>query len=488
MKNFFKVSFLIALIFLLLSCEKIDRIISPENYEPVKKFLFLYTNDEHGHMWEKEDTYKAVALYEMWEDEVNACPDCIVYRVSGGDNYTGSAISSIFKGESMADVMKFLHYDVSAVGNHEFDFGSAAFFSNRKTSGVKYISTNLLSVNLKPVFPGSVTIERNDTKMGFIGVTTEELKQISYSEFFRKVNVVQSVNSVEREIRKIQDDVDAYVVIAHQSFENSKRWFMPLDEKHSKKPLVVFNAHTHESYKKDVDGTMFIQAGKYLNSYARVIVKKEKGEYKIEKADIIPVKKEIKLSSPESQYIKKFIDKYVIMTSKIAGKKIGNAGRDFTTDEFGKILTCSWIERYPDADLALNNPGAYRDKIVKGSVRKSDIISMLPFENRIVLSEIDGKTLMFNLNLSENSYVGVYKKDNKWFLKNGKEILPDKKYKAVINEFMYNSGDGYRFVGEGITNKMTLTGWREPLYSLLSEKTNKGESLEDVLKDCIKKY
>lgn len=488
MKNCFKVLFFIILIFVLLSCEKIDRIISPEDYEPVKRFLFLYTNDEHGHMWEKADTYKAVSLYEMWDAEIKACPDCIVYRLSGGDNYTGSAISSIFKGESMADVMKFLHYDVSAVGNHEFDFGSAAFFSNRMKSDVKYVSTNLLSVNLKPVFPGSVTIERDSVKMGFIGVTTEELKQISYSEFFRKVNVVQSINSVEREIRHIQDNVDAYVILAHQSFENSKRWFMSLDERHSKKPLIVFNAHTHKSYIKDFDGTTFIQAGKYLNSYAKVIIKKEKGEYKIEKAEIVPIKKSVRLALPEAQFIKKFIDKYIIMTSKLAGRKIGNAEKDLTINDFGKILTCSWLERYPEADLALSNPGAYRDKITKGSVRKSDIISMLPFENRIVISEIDGKTLMFDLNLSENSYIGAYKKGNKWFLKNGSEILPDKKYKAVINEFMYNNGDGYRFVGKGIVNKMTLTSWRDPLYSLLSEKTNKGENIEEVLKECLKKY
>ena len=37
--------------------------------EESSKILILYTNDEHGHFYEKDGWYKGAALYEMWEEE-----------------------------------------------------------------------------------------------------------------------------------------------------------------------------------------------------------------------------------------------------------------------------------------------------------------------------------------------------------------------------------------------------------------------------------
>ena len=37
--------------------------------EETSKILILYTNDEHGHIYENDGWYKGVALYEMWEED-----------------------------------------------------------------------------------------------------------------------------------------------------------------------------------------------------------------------------------------------------------------------------------------------------------------------------------------------------------------------------------------------------------------------------------
>lgn len=63
------------------------------------------------------------------------CPDPRTLLLSGGDNFTGPAISSYFDGRPMAEAMARMGYAASAFGNHEFDFGRARFVEDRAVSG-----------------------------------------------------------------------------------------------------------------------------------------------------------------------------------------------------------------------------------------------------------------------------------------------------------------------------------------------------------------
>ena len=120
--------------------------------EETSTILLLYTNDEHGHLYEKDGWYKGVALYEMWEEEEKNCKNCSVVRLSGGDNYTGTAVSTFAKGASTAEIMGLLGYRLSALGNHEFDFGENELLSNSRTAKMPYICSNLISKEMKTVF------------------------------------------------------------------------------------------------------------------------------------------------------------------------------------------------------------------------------------------------------------------------------------------------------------------------------------------------
>jgi 2',3'-cyclic-nucleotide 2'-phosphodiesterase (5'-nucleotidase family) len=96
---------------------------SGPEYGNQRHLTILYTNDEHGWMEGMEPGQSAAHLYEMWQEEEGYYEDGPFLILSGGDNWTGPAISTWTEGESMVAVMNAMHYDASAVGNHEFDFG-----------------------------------------------------------------------------------------------------------------------------------------------------------------------------------------------------------------------------------------------------------------------------------------------------------------------------------------------------------------------------
>ena len=145
-----------------------------------------------------------------------------------------------------------------------------------------------------------------------------------------------------------------------------------------------------------------------------------------------------------------------------------------------KLYTCSLLLTYPDRDVALCNPGAFRDTVKKGVVKKSDIISILPFENSIVLSTISGNDLIFNLNLSEKAFCGVVKLESGWHI-SGTPVDPDGQYKVVINDFMYGGGDNYRFIGGNNKSVITSVNWRTPLINYLKKWKPKKRTLKEII-------
>ena len=473
---------ILILVFTVLSsgCTKIQSAME----EPVEhKFVFLYTNDEHGHFYEKDGWYKGAALYEMWEEEKKACPDCTFYRLSGGDNYTGSAVSSMFKGKPMAKIMRILGYQVSAVGNHEFDFGMVPFEKNRKESGMAYLSSNIMFTDLTNAFDPSMTFESEFGKFSVIGSTTEELKQISFAAHMKNIQVVKPEGPVGRELIKYKPKTDFQIVISHESVESARNWVPGL----SVKPLIVFTGHEHKEFIKNYDDVLFIQTSKYLRAYARVEVLKKGDRISVTKADIIPLKKKADFDLEDSEKIKNITDKYLRKMEKQAGGILIDAKKDFAFKSFQKLYACTLLEAYSDYQVAMSNPGAFRDEISEGSVKKSDVISMLPFQNRLVLSELPGKELIYNLNLSQESYCGARKKDGKWFVGNN-EVKNEKKYKVVGHEFIYSGGDYYRFVVDGAENNITSKDWREPLEKYLSECSKKGLDLDRAYASLMRKF
>jgi 2',3'-cyclic-nucleotide 2'-phosphodiesterase (5'-nucleotidase family) len=97
----------------------------------------LYTNDEHGWMEGMGEDNGAANLMQLWRDREGYEPTAEHFiLLSGGDNWTGPAISTWNQGESMVELMNTMGYEASAVGNHEFDFGLDAIRQRSAEAGL----------------------------------------------------------------------------------------------------------------------------------------------------------------------------------------------------------------------------------------------------------------------------------------------------------------------------------------------------------------
>ncbi|MBR4489286.1 bifunctional metallophosphatase/5'-nucleotidase [bacterium] len=462
------------LVFVFAGCTYFDSFTQEDETSTI---LLLYTNDEHGHIYENDGWNKAVALYEMWEDEEKNCRNCTVIKLSGGDSYTGTAVSTFFKGASMAEVMGLLGYKLSALGNHEFDFGEQELFNNSRLAKMPYISSNFVTKEKKTVFEPYLVQYAGKTKILFVAAITTDTKRISRAQPFVESDITDPLLPVSQAIEK--ENAEINIVVAHESYEDAQNWVKALP----KKPLVAFTGHDHKEALKQIGGVFFVQNAGYLPSYAKVLIEKKGKEAKVVKAEIVPLKKEISLRSEGALKIEKTVGKYLEQLEKDAGQTLISAKRPLDTASLQKLFACSMLESFPECNVAISNPGGFRDTIKAGEVRKSDILSVFPFENFIVTAEIRGDDLLYNLSQTENAHCGAVKKKGKWFIGNA-EIEDSKVYKVVTTDFLYMGGDGYRFTNpQGVT---TTVSWRTPLENYLIGSSKKGLTLESAAKELIK--
>lgn len=103
-----------------------------------------------------------------------------------------------------------------------------------------------------------------------------------------------------------------------------------------------------------------------------------------------------------------------------------------------------------DLSLSVTNFGGIRNDFPKGGIRVYDVLSVFPFENKLVIVDITGKDLIKFFNkFAARSYfealgnVEIVLKDKKYekLLVAGEPIDPDKIYKLVTIDFLLGGGD-----------------------------------------------
>ena len=144
----------------------------PAPVTAVTHLTILYTNDEHGWMEGKEKGRGAANMVGLWREREEYSEEGPYLVLSGGDMWTGPAISSWFDGESMAEVMNAMGYDAAAIGNHEFDKGISVLRERAAQSEFPFLSANIRdreSGEMADFAIPYVILEVADLQVGLIG-------------------------------------------------------------------------------------------------------------------------------------------------------------------------------------------------------------------------------------------------------------------------------------------------------------------------------
>ena len=159
---------------------------------------------------------------------------------------------------------------------------------------------------------------------------------------------------------------------------------------------------------------------------------------------------ELQSNKKIDEEIKQLDNHLKTVTEKIVAKTditlIGNQYTiEHTQTNLGKLVLISMSKAFSEYDGVITNAGSIRiNRNLKGNITYADVLEILPFDNNIVLVEIQGKYLKEILQQGQTTnrrYLQYYVKD--------KNIDDNKMYKIITNSYIASGKDGYETFRQG---------------------------------------
>ncbi len=317
------------------------------------------------------------------------CPDMLL--VAAGDNQTGNPINDQYpeKGWPMIDLMNATGFDISALGNHEFDTGQEGLKNLADKAGFSFICANVSSGGQYDVkmSPYKIITLPNGLRLAFLGLLQLGQNGIPDSHPDNvKGFAFRSPFETAPEYLWLTDSSDIFIALTHIGFEEDVK----LAETMPPGIDLIIGGHSHTRVEKEQihNGIMITQAENKLK-YGTLIRMTVSGDGTMQRnMQLI----DIRNSKSEKPAIRAMVDKY--NDNPVLNEVIASAADDFSTyEELGYLMADAQREA-AGADIALMNPGGVRiDRLDKGPITIKNVYQLDPFGNELVVTKLTGEEI-----------------------------------------------------------------------------------------------
>lgn len=433
----------------------------------LRRLLILYTNDEHGWLEQGRDFGGADSLMHQWQhqEKINDHADQVLI-LSGGDLYTGPALSTWFKGESAIDIMNAMGYQAAAIGNHDFDYGLENLQRRAEQAKFPLLSANIRrkSTGARPSFARPYWVKSvNGVNLGLTGLTTRETPVDTKPAVVADLEFLpyeQALAEVVPQVR--QAGADLVFVLGHLC-TNEIRTLAPLARQLD--IPILFGGHCHEITNEVVDGITLVQAGNFLRGYT-----------KIELLFELPAKKVTRLETSYHENMPGKVDRELAerilswraQAPSFLWEQIGYARQKIsrTSAEMGRLLGQAWLSAVEGAQVALAE-SRYIQSLPAGEITPASIISMLATDDVLVNVALSGAQIIEFFEAFRPLVGGLVEKDGFRF-ENGQPLQLEAVYQVLAPDDIYEGCQGYPLKQMALSASNTGLGWREPVIDWIS--------------------
>jgi len=381
-----------------------------------------------------------------------------VWLFSAGDLFSGNPFVDKYEkpGQPMILLMNDIPFDLSAFGNHEFDYGIKTLNERVSEASFPFVCANIQTQNsgLKQPEPFKIFTSPDGTTFSVFSVLQIGQNKLpdSHPKNFEGVCFVEPNNAVAQH-RKALKKTDIQIFVTHLGYRSDLEI-----AKQNQWVDVIIGGHTHKTIDpaEKVGQVWITQAGSDVQLLGVNTLKIHKHRLVSFQNQLIPLKMQARDSVMQDQ-VKSY--------SKRPEFQVEIAQITYpidSQDEIGLMMAESYKEGL-NADFAFQNLGGVRvDKIDEGLLKLFDIMFLDPFNNEILLFDLTENEILGLLNYAyglkhkEKQLMAGLKaeyilnndqslKDIRLSLPDGTALDPNKKYKVALNSYMTSS---YQFDGK----------------------------------------
>jgi 2',3'-cyclic-nucleotide 2'-phosphodiesterase/3'-nucleotidase len=459
---------LISLLTVLLILGSISFIFAAE-----KEIVILSINDYHGSIAPAGSNVGAAKLVGAMKTEKAKNPEGTIIVVAG-DSYQGSAMSNLLYGEPVSAVFKEMGVELSAVGNHEFDWGIDRITKWEEDGGFTFVCTNIYDIRTnEPVDWAEpfVIIEKEGVKVGFIGLATPRTAYTTLKANVENYEFRDPVEVITEWVPTVKDaGADIIIALTHLgSFQDKEGNITGEAADLCEVDGVngVVSAHTHQRVSGLVNGKPVVQAYKNGRSIGKMtFVFDENNKLVSAEPSLDNLYKRPDTLEDDANTLAMYL-KYEEELGPILGKILGKTTVDLDHDRYaGPSLLGEWVceimQDKAGVQIAMTNGGGLRVPVPAGEITAGILYEVMPFDNTLYTMKLSGADVKANIEH------GIMNEDIGWIqisgvrvvynpgaeagnritsmvLEDGTPVEMDGYYTVVTNDFMFTGGDNYNF-------------------------------------------
>ncbi len=372
------ISFILLISILITGCSFNDD--NNSDKHETKDLTIFFINDQHGQI---DNFSKIKQIIDQEKQETNVIVAC------SGDIFSGNPIVDNYedKGYPIIDIMNQVGFDISAIGNHEFDYGVPILMERMEQANFDWICANIdMGLTGIPEPLEYKTINIDELKITFLGLIETNGKQnatipsthpwkVQDFIFERPENVVTKYAHV-----KEQEDADLYIALSHLGYDGYGVALgdVQLAEQYPYFDLII-GGHSHDVVNTIVDNMPIFQAGDYLNYLGKIELSVNNKRIKSIDYELIDLNNytnyDVELKTVIDEYNNSMSDLYDV---------IGYAHGYHQKYQIGCFYTNA-LRNVMGVDLSFQNTGGIRADLDDGDITKREIYEIDPFNNGTVI-------------------------------------------------------------------------------------------------------
>jgi 2',3'-cyclic-nucleotide 2'-phosphodiesterase (5'-nucleotidase family) len=449
------------------------------------RFLrIIATNDFHGALEPRPDAggvrrggaaYVAAAIERA---RAECVPRCEVLLVDAGDLFQGTPASNLSHGRPVVDYYNRLGYAASALGNHEFDWGTDTLRARMRQAKFGIFGANVRYTDGRDVewIPNDTIVTRGRTRIGIIGwstVSTPTATRASNVAGLRFDPPAPIVDSIGTALRK--RGADFVIVLAHagafcsrDGASNCNGEIIDFARKLTTKVDAIISGHTHSLVNTEIGAEPIVQA----RSSGRAI---DIVDLSLERYANIPAHHEVREIADDSltpdPAIQEIVDRAVARVAPLVNRHVATIpitlAREGHQYALGNLIADAqrWAGH---GDVAIMNNGGIRTDLRAGEATYGSLFEIQPFGNVLYSLTMTGAQLrglleaMLAKSVDDHVSGLIVKFDStkapgsrlvSVTMSDGSALSDTRTYNVIVNDFLATGGEGYNAGGRATAMK-----------------------------------
>jgi 5'-nucleotidase/UDP-sugar diphosphatase len=295
-------------------------------------------------------------------------------------------------------------YTFGTLGNHEFNNPMAQTVKLVSLTKYPVLLANAVDRGTRKPLGQPWRVEKvGAVRVGVFGLITPDAA--TYPAGKEGLDVLDVFATAREVVKTLRSQADIVILLSHcgEDLDNRLAAEVPgIDvivggHSHSRLPVGEFVWRSDDLKVDDVNGTIVVQAFQWGGELGRLDLLFRKGSNRTWSVDryrerLVPITE----ATPADPTVATVVDKFWAPIAQRFGQVVGQAVADFSTrgdDEAPYNLVADAVREMVGAEFELENVGGVRAPLVSGPITQADLVTMDPFDNKVITFKATGRQI-----------------------------------------------------------------------------------------------